>query len=324
MDNKRISENKENNENKHGTESAKNNKRERSTENTENTLRDYCKRKIRELNLIDDLLFTVMATDDKYAAPCLKIILSVLLEKEISEITVHGQKILPGDDTDLRGVRLDVEVTESEDGNFANLYDIEPHTQNDLNFPRHSRYYQAKIDGHHVESGLTDFSKVPNLYVITITNFDIFGEGQMVYTFRNQCKELPSLQYDDGLTFLYFNTKGTKGGSKAIRNMLLYIQDSRKENAVDKATHEVADYVDSVVNSKRMEDTVMTFGYKLDQERRAGVAEGAKEATITDIGKFVVMLKKNNVSKTAALDSLNEQYPDYSEVIIAKIDEIYQ
>ena len=57
--------------------------------------------------------------------------------------------------------------------------------------------------------------------------------------------------------------------------MLLYIQDSRKENAVDESTTEVADYVDSVVKSRRMEDTVMTFGYRLDQERREGIAQRA-------------------------------------------------
>ena len=72
----------------------------------------------------------------------------------------------------------------------------------------------------------------------------------------------------------------------------------------------------------------MTFGYKLDQERKAGVAEGilqgTQEATITNIGKTVVMLKECKVSKVDALNSLNEQYPDYSDVIIAKIDEIYQ
>ena len=224
----------------------------------ESTLKDYYKRKIGELNLIDDLLFTIMATDENYAVPCLKVILSVLLEKEIKDIIVHGQKILPGDDTDLRGVRLDVEVTESE----------------------------------------------------------------------------------DGLTFLYFNTKGTLGGSEAIKNMLLYIQDSRKENAVDESTTEVADYVDSVVKSKRMEDTVMTFGYRLDQERREGIAEGrvegraegraegrvegTKEATIIDIGKSIVMLKQFNISKADALDSLNKQYPDHYDVIISKIDEIYK
>ena len=55
-----------------------------------------------------------------------------------------------------------------------------------------------------------------------------------------------------------------------------------------------------------------------------GVEKGSKEATITAIGKTVVMLKKNNISRENALESLNEQYPDYSDVIISKIDEIYQ
>ena len=64
----------------------------------------------------------------------------------------------------------------------------------------------------------------------------------------------------------------------------------------------------------------MTFGYKLDQERRAAI----KETTIIDIEKTVVMLKKTNIGKTNAIELLNEQYPDYSDVIIAKIDEIYQ
>ena len=316
-------------------------------ENEERKLRNYYKRKVKELNLIDDFLFTVMATDDEYAVPCLKVILSVLLEKEIKDIIIHGQKILPGDDTDLRGVRLDVEVIESEDGNVANLYDIEPHTQNDLDFPRHNRYYQAKIDGHHVDSGLTDFSKIPNLYVITITNFDIFGEGYMVYTFKNKCEELPELPYDDGLTFLYFNTKGTKGGSEAIKNMLLYIQESKEKNAVDEATATVDEYVSSVVNNKRTVDAAMTFGHKLDRERRAGIAEGhakglseghakglseglsegiakgSHDATIIDIGKSAVMLKKSNISKSDAIGLLREEYPDYFEVIIEKLDELY-
>ena len=30
----------------------------------------------------------------------------------------------------------------------------------------------------------------------------------MMYTVRNRCEEIPELGYDDGLTFLYFNTKG--------------------------------------------------------------------------------------------------------------------
>lgn len=33
----------------------------------------------------------------------------------------------------------------------------------------------------------------------------------MIYTVCNGCKEVPGLEYADGLVFYYFNTKGKKG-----------------------------------------------------------------------------------------------------------------
>lgn len=33
-----------------------------------------------------------------------------------------------------------------------------------------------------------------------------FGEDYMMYTVQNQCVEIPQLEYDDGLQFIYFNT----------------------------------------------------------------------------------------------------------------------
>ena len=40
-----------------------------------------------------------------------------------------------------------------------------------------------------MESGERDFTRLPNLYVITILPYDPFGEGYMMYQFRNQCLE---------------------------------------------------------------------------------------------------------------------------------------
>ena len=125
--------------------------------------------------------------------------------------------------------------------------------------------------------------------------------------------------------------------------MLLYIQESKEKNAVDEATATVDEYVSSVVNNKRTVDAAMTFGHKLDRERRAGIAEGhakglseghakglsegiakgSHDTTIIDIGKSAVMLKKSNISKSDAIGLLREEYPDYSEVIIEKLDELY-
>ena len=219
-----------------------------------------------------------MAMNKEVNVLCYKKILSVLLEKELGEISIKAQSMIQGDDTDLRGIRLDVEINEKDkESEVETVYDYEPHTKNDLDFPRHSRFYQAKVDGRYVRSGLRDFSKIPNLFVITITNFDIFGENQMIYTFRNKCKEIPELEYNDGLTFLYFNTKGAKGGSESIHNMLKYIESTREENEVDAATKEIAEYVKRVKRAPEVEAGFMTLGDRMDLDNAKAREEGREE-----------------------------------------------
>lgn len=230
------------------------------------------KRTLQDLNLIDDFMANAMATSGEYSKPCFRRILSVLLGREIGEITVNAQKIIQGDDTILRGIRLDVEITE-EHNEQTTIFDIEPHLENDIDFAKHNRYYQAKIDGQYVRSGLKDFSKIHNLYVITITNFDIFNEDYMLYTIKNSCIEKPELHYEDGVRFLYFNTRGKYGGNEAIANMLRYIEQSTNENAVDDATIEVASYVERLKKKQELGMGIMTIGDKLDLERKKGRTE---------------------------------------------------
>mgnify|MGYP006922403601 CR=1 FL=1 len=70
---------------------------------------------------------------------------------------------------------------------------------------------------------IDDFSRMPNLFVITILNFDPFGYDYMMYTFENRCTEVEGLKYEDGLKFIYFYTGGTKGGNGNIKTMLQYL-----------------------------------------------------------------------------------------------------
>lgn len=82
--------------------------------------------------------------------------------------------------------------------------------------------------------------------MVTILNYDPFGYDYMMYTVKNKCVEVPDLQYGDGLQFIYFYTKGTKGGSDEIRRMLQFIQDSREVNVTDESTKALYDYVSKV------------------------------------------------------------------------------
>ncbi len=168
---------------------------------------------LEETSLIDDLLMNLVASDPNVGEESIRIMLSVLLQRDFSEIRVTSQRIMPGTDTNVRGIRLDVEVEEriEKDGveRVANIYDIEPHRKDYTDLPRRNRYYQAKIDSKRLPIGAKTFTKLPDLYIIMILDHDPFGKDQVVYTFRNHCEEDPSINYQDGLTIMFFNTKGT-------------------------------------------------------------------------------------------------------------------
>ena len=66
-----------------------------------------------------------------------------------------------------------------------------------------------------------DSSKLPNLYVLTITNYDIFGQGGMIYTNQNQYVEVPELEYDEGVCFVYFYKGELRGIPEPDRNNIL-------------------------------------------------------------------------------------------------------
>ncbi|MCM1122218.1 MAG: hypothetical protein NC416_06525 [Eubacterium sp.] len=280
----------------------------------------YTKKTLQELNLIDNFLSNAIATNQEINEPFYRLLLSVLLGKKLKKIRVLSQQVVPPVTPDLRGIRMDVEITEYDEETVTNVYDLEPHIKDSLQLPRHNRYYQAKIDGRYVKSGLRDFSAIPNLYIITITNYDLFGEDYMMYTIHNKCDEVPKLDYDDGLKFVYFNTKGQKGGSQAIKNMLTYFQNSDSKNVVDDATRIMDSYVSRVKNLPEVEAGYMTLGDwadDLEEEIREGVREEVKETVKEEIREEV----KAEVKEEVKAEVKEEVKAEVKEEIKAEVKE---
>ena len=94
---------------------------------------------------------------------------------------------------------------------------------------------------------------------------------------------ISDLCYDDGLEFIYFYTGGSKGGNEDIRTMLNYFQNSRKENATDKATEELNEIVEQVRNLPEVRNEYMTLGDIIDCEREEAAAKALKDALISCI-----------------------------------------
>ena len=239
-------------------------------------------KKWEELDLLDNYLINAVASDPEIAEPFFKRLVSVLLQREVGKIKVEAEKVFPGTDPERRGIRLDIEVREYvSDETVTNVYDIEPHLQRDDNLPRMLRFRQAKIDSKGMKSGDKDYSHLPDLYVILITNYDIFKKDYMMYTFRQTCQEQPNIKYEDGLRIMYFNTVGKKGGSTEIENVLRYLQNSRKAMAVDDTTRELDEYIASVRKNAELKGAYMTVGEWVDYERKQEREETTARVTLS-------------------------------------------
>ena len=206
----------------------------------------YTSKPLEELDVMDDFLFSAIAADREVGEVFCKKLLSVLLGRKIGKIRVTAQHTLPAPAPEYRGIRMDVEVEEYEEGE-------------------------------------NDFSRLPDLFVITILNYDPFGCGYMMYTVENHCIEVPDLKYGDGLKFLYFYTGGTKGGSEEIGNMLRYLQHSTAENAMDTSTKELHDYVSRVKIIPEVRQGYMSLSERFFYERQEGIKEGARENAVENI-----------------------------------------
>lgn len=286
----------------------------------------YMDKPFEELDVLDDFLINAIAADSEVGEAFCRKLLSVLLQREIGEIRVIAQYTFPAPTPEFRGIRMDVKIEEYKDGNrtrLTNAYDLEPHLQKGIDLPRHNRFYQARTDSRHMKRGVNDFSTMPDLFIITILNFDPFGYDYMMYTIENHCLEVEELEYEDGLKFIYFYADGTKGGSQDIRNMLRYLQHSTADNAMDASTRELHSYVNRVKSSPSAREAYMTFEEFIYYKEQAAAKEAAKEAAKAADEKATKRTRKSTL-----LDSIYDLLEEHGEIPLAlketldKIDDI--
>lgn len=85
------------------------------------------KKKLEEMNLLDDFLFGSVVTYPEIGEKFVKSLLKIIFGREFKRLSVTAQKVYYGADSDLHGARLDVYM-EPEKGSEeqACVYDIEP------------------------------------------------------------------------------------------------------------------------------------------------------------------------------------------------------
>ena len=213
------------------------------------------KKKLGELNLMDDFLFQAIMSYPDIGELFAQKILELIFHRQFRNLEIVAQKVYGGLNTDLRGARLDLYVEENDcariDATCADsVYDLEPDQNNKTasirSFPKRVRFYHAIIDSHVLKSG-QEFGKLKNVYVIFLCNYDPFGCDRAKYTIKNMCVEDPDIPYEDGACTIVLYTKGTQGDiPEDLRQFLDYMEHTNADHAITDTLKELQQMVDTV------------------------------------------------------------------------------
>ncbi len=238
------------------------------------------KRKLEELNLMDDFLFFEAVSGEKGEWFC-RLLIRAICQRDVKDIQINPQNMIQGSDTMRHGIRMDLYVDES----GRCLYDFEPDKYTDKKLlPKRNRYYRALLDGRLLEAG-EEYDKLPDMWTIFILSRDPFGKNRMCYTIKNKIIEEPDTQYEDGAVSLFLYTKGAKGGSKQLTQLLNYIVESKKENAVSEELKELHRYVTRIKRRKEVGVRYMKSWELEKMWRREAREEGREEGRKEGIGQ---------------------------------------
>lgn len=181
-----------------------------------------------------------------------------------------------------RAIRLDAWALDIKNRQF----DME--MQNDAkgdDVRKRSRFYQGMLDTPILKSGKeTRYKQLPSTTIIFITQDDIFGKDLAMYTFVEQCEEVPELSLEDGTSKIFLNMTSRNGRPELV-SLLQYMKYTTLNNenvtVKDDRILSLDRIVEEVKQSEEWEAVrmnILEIGFEQGKER--GIIEGKKEGII--------------------------------------------
>ena len=271
-------------------------------------------KKAKELRIIDDTLFRLVASRPKVCEE----ILRTLLDDEFLKVTsVTTQKSL---ESLNRCVILDALCTLG-DGTLCN---IEMQTGTSYDDFKRVRLHTALLTANHTPKG-TDFKDIPNVKVLYITEYDALKNGQVV-THVSRCQNLKGvyIPVDDGEDIIFANT-AIKTGDKKSKLLQLFL---KKESFNDKDYPNLSEAIQHFKDSKEGQDKMCKVIEEYANERAKQVEQQtAEEAVISSarrslsrgINKSLIIQDIfDDLSKHQILSSLEEAERFFEEKVLEK------
>ena len=233
---------------------------------------------IQRFRLIDDTFFNVCF--DNYIEG-MQLLLRIFFGRD-DLVVKHVVAQRSTDNLYGRGVRFDVLAEDSE----GKIYDCEVQRANKGAIPRRARYNSSMMDARELAKG-EEYSKLPETWVIFITENDIYGAGFPLYHVERIVQELQR-PFDDGAHILYVN-----GANRDDTPLGRLMQDFFCENPEQMNYKELAERADyfkaGAEGVNTMCELMEKFGEKkMEEGRLEGRLEGQRR--MLDMARSLVAL----------------------------------
>ncbi len=160
-------------------------------------LRADTRESIAKLTLMDDIFMNkVFENDTERTALLLRIILNNDKIKVVKAVTQQKLKNLSGHD-----LQLDI-LAQEENGKLLNV-EVQNHSSGAA--ARRARYHLSLLDAHSLPKGEV-YQKLPDNYVIFITQYDVLKGGLPIYHINRRIEE-NNVDFADGSHIIYVNNK---------------------------------------------------------------------------------------------------------------------
>ena len=227
------------------------------------------KKIIASLTLMDDLFMQVVLEEQA----CTEYILQAILDKSSLKLKEQRlQKRL----SNLHGRALVLDCLCTDEKGL--LYNIEVQNSSAGAIPKRARYHAALMDTHTLKKG-EKFSKLPESYVIFITDKDVLGEGEQLYQIERVIRKSGNL-FKDGSHILYFNT--ARQDDNALGKLAKDFKEANpKEIQSEVLSHRVASLKEGKLDregEKKMNVLLEKYRKKaVDQGMQQGLEKGLEQ-----------------------------------------------
>ena len=178
---------------------------------------------------------------------------------------------------EYKGIRLDVYAKDEKN----TRYNVEMQVVKKPELGKRVRYYHGQIDMELLLSG-SDYTELPEVYVIFICDFDPFGKKKYRYTFERRCAEDTETYLKEGCKSIFLSTSGKndKEVPKELVKFLNFVKADLNESETDfedDYVGQLQETIHRIKTNREMEERFMIFEEMLRDERAEGKAEGKAE-----------------------------------------------